>query len=94
VNSRDPRAGLQAAWERECRVVLVEGGATVTSAFLREGLVDEVHAYLAPALLGDGTAAVSGLGIATMADALRGADVTVTRLGADILVTFTLTEGP
>ena len=90
----DPRVGLAKAWERECRVVLVEGGATVTSAFLRAGLVDEVHAYIAPAILGSGPSAVSDLGIGTMAGVLRGKDVTVTRLGADTLVTLTLTEGP
>ena len=94
VPSRDPRAALAAAWERECRVVLIEGGAAVTSAFLREGLVDEVHAYIAPAILGNGPSAASDLGIATMADALRGRDVTVLRLGADTLVTAQFTEAP
>jgi diaminohydroxyphosphoribosylaminopyrimidine deaminase/5-amino-6-(5-phosphoribosylamino)uracil reductase len=92
VASREPGVGLAVAWDRECRVVLVEGGATVTSAFLREGLVDEVHAYIAPAILGDGPTAVSGLGIGTMAAALRGMDVTVTRLGADTLVTALFTK--
>jgi len=92
VASRNPSAWLDEAWLHECRVVLVEGGATVTSAFLREGLVDEVHAYIAPVLLGDGPSAVAGLGIRTMADALRGSDVTVTRLGADTLVTAIFTE--
>lgn len=92
VSSRDPRAALAVAWERECRVVLIEGGAAVTSAFLREGLVDEIHAYIAPAILGNGTSAANDLGIGTMADALRGRDVTVTRLGADTLVTAHLTE--
>ena len=94
VAERDPSVGLAKAWERECRVVLIEGGATVTSAFLRAGLVDEVHAYIAPAILGSGPSAVSDLGIGTMAGVLRGKDVTVTRLGADTLVTLTLTEGP
>jgi len=94
VASRDPSVGLARAWERECRVVLIEGGATVTSAFLRAGLVDEIHAYIAPALLGDGPTAVSGLGIDTMAGALRGRDVAVTRLGVDTLVTAHLTEEP
>jgi len=94
VRSRDAHAGLAEAWSRECRVVLIEGGATVTSAFLREGLVDEIQAYIAPALLGDGPTAVAGLGIGTMAGALRGRDVTVTRLGADTLVTAHLTEAP
>ena len=92
VASRDPSVGLAKAWERECRVVLVEGGATVTSAFLRDGLVDEIHAYIAPALLGDGPSAVADLGIGTMGDALRASDVTVTRLGIDTLVTARFTK--
>lgn len=94
VASRDPGVGLKEAWDRECRVVLIEGGATLTSAFIRAGLVDEVHAYIAPALLGDGPTAVADLGIGTMAQVLRGTDVTVTRLGADTLVTALLTKGP
>lgn len=93
VAERNPSVGLAVAWEKECRVVLVEGGATLTTAFLREGLVDEVHAYIAPAILGAGPTAVGDLGIGTMAGALRGMDVTVTRLGADTLVTAILTEG-
>lgn len=92
VASRDPSVGLSRAWELECRVVLLEGGATVTSAFLRAGLVDEINAYIAPALLGDGPTAVSGLGIGTMADALRGSGVSVTQLGLDTLVTAFLTK--
>jgi len=92
VATRDPSVVLARAWERECRVVLVEGGATVTSAFLAAGLVDEVHAYMAPAILGDGPSAVQGVGIGTMAEALRGKDVTVTRLGADTLITAIFTK--
>lgn len=94
VTSRDPSVGLSEAWERECRVVLIEGGATLTSAFFRAGLVDEVHAYIAPALLGAGPTAVADLGIGTMSQVLRGTDVTVTRLGADTLVTALFTKGP
>lgn len=93
VRQHDPAAALHVAWERECRVVLVEGGATVTSAFLAAGLVDEIHAYIAPAILGAGTQVVNSLGIGTMADALRGTDVTVTALGADTLITAQLTGG-
>ena len=43
--------------------VWLEGGPTLAAAFLRAGLVDEVVAYLAPALLGSGPAAVGDLGI-------------------------------
>jgi len=86
VASRDPHAALAALRDREVRTVIVEGGATVLSAFLAAGVVDEVHAYLAPALLGGGLAATEGLGIDTMAKALRLERVTHLSLGADILV--------
>jgi diaminohydroxyphosphoribosylaminopyrimidine deaminase/5-amino-6-(5-phosphoribosylamino)uracil reductase len=79
--------------EREVRTVIVEGGPTLLSAFMREGLVDEVHAYIAPALLGAGPSVVGDLGIGTMADALRGKDVNFQPLGADILVTAHFSRG-
>jgi diaminohydroxyphosphoribosylaminopyrimidine deaminase/5-amino-6-(5-phosphoribosylamino)uracil reductase len=38
--------------------VLIEGGPALSSAFLREGLVDEVHLYVAPSIMGAGKSAV------------------------------------
>jgi diaminohydroxyphosphoribosylaminopyrimidine deaminase/5-amino-6-(5-phosphoribosylamino)uracil reductase len=41
--------------------VLVEGGPQVAASFLQEGLVDEIHVYIAPRLLGSaGTAGLDG----------------------------------
>ncbi len=91
--THDPREALTALERRAVRTVRVAGGATVTTAFLRAGLVDEVHAYIAPALLGSGTAAVGDLGIGTMGGALRGRDVTATALGVDTLVTAFFQRG-
>ncbi len=85
--THDPRVVLEELHAREVRTVIVEGGATVSSAFLRSGLVDEVHAYLAPVLLGAGRGVVSGLGIRTIGEALRLADVRTVSLGPDTLVT-------
>ena len=87
VWTHDPRVVLEALSEREVRSVIVEGGATVSSAFLRSGLVDEVHAYLAPVLLGAGRGVVSGLGIRTIGEALRLEEVRTVSLGPDTLVT-------
>lgn len=93
--THDPAQVLAELWKRDVRVVLIEGGATVTTAFLRAGLVDEVHAYVAPVILGAGPSAVGDLGIATMSEALRGKDVTTLRLGADTLVAAKITKaGP
>ncbi len=71
LRTRDPWAALAELHRLERRHVFLEGGPTLAAAFLREGLVDEVVAYVAPILLGSGRAAVGDMGITTMADALR-----------------------
>lgn len=86
VPGHDPAALLADLAAREVRHVLVEGGPTVAAAFLRAGLVDEVHAYVAPALLGAGPVAVGDLGARSVGEALRLHVVEVERIGADVLV--------
>lgn len=69
--------------------VLVEGGAEVHASFFAEALVDKVHAYIAPVVIG-GRAALSpvgGLGVERLTDAVRLRDVDTTRIGDDLLVT-------
>ena len=78
----DPRAVLAALAEHEIRHVLLEGGPTLATAFLRAGLVDQVVAYTAPALLGAGAAALADFGAATITDALRLSHPRVEVLGA------------
>ena len=78
----DPRAVLAVLAEREIRHVLLEGGPTLATAFLRAGLVDQVVAYTAPALLGAGAAALADFGAATITDALRLRHPRVEVLGA------------
>ncbi|MCL2090250.1 MAG: bifunctional diaminohydroxyphosphoribosylaminopyrimidine deaminase/5-amino-6-(5-phosphoribosylamino)uracil reductase RibD [Micrococcales bacterium] len=91
VRSHDPADVLTALVRREIRHLLVEGGPTLAAAFLRAGLVDAVHAYIAPVLLGAGPSAVGDLNISTIADALR-LDVTSTqRLGPDVFLTLRTT---
>ena len=68
--------------------VLLEGGPTLAAGFWKAGLVDEVVAYLAPALLGSGAAAVGDLGIGTIADIVRLHLIDVTRLGDDVRLTL------
>lgn len=84
--TRDPHEVLAKLAEREVRTALVEGGGGIVTAFLSAGLVDEIHAYIAPALLGAGTAAISDLGITTMSQALRTQPIEVVSLGADTLM--------
>ena len=47
----------------------VEGGAQTAAAFLAADLVDELHLYTAPILIGDGKRALGPLGLAGLAEA-------------------------
>jgi diaminohydroxyphosphoribosylaminopyrimidine deaminase/5-amino-6-(5-phosphoribosylamino)uracil reductase len=67
-------------------VALLEGGPRLAGSFLREGLVDEFVAYLAPTVLGSGRAAVDGTGVATLADALALNILDVRRVGPDVRI--------
>ncbi|WP_427870336.1 bifunctional diaminohydroxyphosphoribosylaminopyrimidine deaminase/5-amino-6-(5-phosphoribosylamino)uracil reductase RibD [Leucobacter luti] len=76
--------------ERGIDRVFVEGGPTVASALIAAGLADEVLVYVAPALLGGPRLALGDLGIASMRGIVRLRDVSVERLGPDLLVSAVL----
>ena len=84
----DLRAVMNYLGEQQIDSVLLEGGGTLNGEALRLGLVHKVQAYIAPKLIGGASAhgPVGGPGIAKMADALQLADLTITRLGEDILI--------
>ncbi|MGV1009567.1 MAG: bifunctional diaminohydroxyphosphoribosylaminopyrimidine deaminase/5-amino-6-(5-phosphoribosylamino)uracil reductase RibD [Dermatophilaceae bacterium] len=94
LRHHDPAAALAQLHAREIHHVWLEGGPTVAAAFWRAGLVDEVLAYLAPALLGSGPAAVADLGIGTIADVARLVPTSVCRLGEDLLVVASPAASP
>jgi diaminohydroxyphosphoribosylaminopyrimidine deaminase / 5-amino-6-(5-phosphoribosylamino)uracil reductase len=81
-----PQFAMKALYDRGVRHVLLEGGPTLAGAFVEARCVDEVIAYLAPALLGSGPAALGDAGIGTLADALMLEVESVRRLGDDIKV--------
>lgn len=86
VRTHDVADVLAELAAREVRHVLVEGGPTLASAFLRAGLVDEVHAYVAPVLLGAGPSALGDLGVTSIDEALRLRTVSTIPLGPDVLI--------
>jgi diaminohydroxyphosphoribosylaminopyrimidine deaminase/5-amino-6-(5-phosphoribosylamino)uracil reductase len=69
--------------------LLVEGGGVIIGSFFDQRLVDKVTLVIAPLIVGaaDAPAAVAGHGAQYMRDAVRLRDMTVDRLGEDILVT-------
>ncbi len=89
LRTREPAQALAELYEAGRRHVWLEGGPTLASAFLQAGLVDEIIAYLAPALLGAGRNAVADLGVSTIGDTMRLRLTEVTRLGGDLRLTLT-----
>ena len=72
---------------RGVQSLLLEGGATLAGEALRRGMVDKCCFFYAPKLLaGAGTGLCSGPGVARMVDALVLREMTVRRIGDDILV--------
>jgi diaminohydroxyphosphoribosylaminopyrimidine deaminase/5-amino-6-(5-phosphoribosylamino)uracil reductase len=86
LRTRDPDRVLARLHGRGVVDVLLEGGPRLAGAFLAAGRVDRVLAYLAPALLGAGPAALAEAGVGTIADMERLQVDTVCRVGTDVLV--------
>ena len=77
---------LAALAEQGITRVLVEGGATLATAFLRAGLVDRLYQFAAPMLIGaDGYPAIHSLAVERLADARRWRRVDARILGSDRL---------
>lgn len=93
--SRNPRtltytevgAGLRDLRRRGVAHLLIEGGPTLMAHFLQHDLVDELHVYTAPLLLGDGIR--SPLSVDTLAHGLRFVpDALPEALGSDTFTRF------
>lgn len=86
-----PRGDLDGALavlhRRGVRSVLLEGGPRLAGQFVAAGLVDEVIAYLAPALLGAGPAALADSGVSTITGTHRLELTEVHCLGEDLRLT-------
>jgi diaminohydroxyphosphoribosylaminopyrimidine deaminase / 5-amino-6-(5-phosphoribosylamino)uracil reductase len=72
----------QRGWSK----VMIEGGAHLAGAALREGVVDRVAFFVAPRILGCGLPSVEGLHFDRVKRAIRLAQVTVRQVGDDWLI--------
>ena len=68
--------------------LLVEGGSHVLGSLLDAQQIDEVHAFVAPKLVGGSAATpvISGKGITTIQDAVEISDWHVTQVGGDLYI--------
>jgi riboflavin biosynthesis pyrimidine reductase len=78
---------LNRAYEFGLRSILVEGGSSLATSFLKARLVDKVMLFVAPRILGKGIQSVGDLGMQSVAESLQLVNVDVTTIGGDILVT-------
>jgi 2,5-diamino-6-(ribosylamino)-4(3H)-pyrimidinone 5'-phosphate reductase len=86
----DLRRLLRLLRNRGIEKLLVEGGGTVAWSFLREGLVDLLHVYVAPVVMGDVEApSLFAGGVAAREEDIIGMRLReVTILGGGVLMTF------
>lgn len=70
--------------------LLIEGGSQLNFSALEQGLVNRVHCYIAPKLIGgkEAKSPIGGIGIAEMANAVQLKTPTVRQFGQDILLDF------
>ena len=86
LRCRDVTKALAELFQRGRQHVWLEGGPTVAGAFWRAGRVDRVVAYLAPSLLGNGSAALMDAGVGTVSGAIRLDIDDVSRVGPDLRI--------
>jgi diaminohydroxyphosphoribosylaminopyrimidine deaminase/5-amino-6-(5-phosphoribosylamino)uracil reductase len=80
----DLRRVLRRLGQEGLTEILVEGGGRLAAGLLRRSLVDELHWFTAPLVIGgDGRAALGELGVRALAGAPRLCDVALRRIGDD-----------
>lgn len=91
----DPKALLKRAAEEGIDSILLEGGGTLNEVFMRQGLINEVVAFVAPKLVGgqDAKTPVEGLGVTKMAQALPLTSLRTEMVGQDIMITGLVDRG-
>ncbi|HSW13313.1 MAG TPA: RibD family protein, partial [Solimonas sp.] len=87
--SLDLAAVLQALGRQQVNEALLECGPRLAGAFLQQGLVDEIVAYLAPTLLGHEARPFAQLpGLERLSQQLQWRYTEVRQLGADLRLTL------
>lgn len=83
------RAVLEQLVSMNITSVLVEGGARVFSSFVQENLIDEIHTFIAPIVMGSGLHTFSSLSTPSLNAAKKFDIKKVTTIGPDMYVVTT-----
>jgi len=79
------RSALSTIAERGVRLLMVEGGSAVLSAFMRNSLCDSLALFTAPSVMGEGAGLGDGLSFDFMGDTVKLRNLNVRRVGGDVL---------
>ncbi len=92
--SREERfvQALDMLGEIEIASMLLEGGPTLAGVALASGEVDRVETFVAPLIVGGGLSAVEADGPDSLAGATRLSEMSVTRVGQDVLMSADLKD--
>ncbi len=82
----DPEELLKKLGQRDFSSILVEGGATLITSFIRQKLADRFVVILGPKIMGKGIDAVGDLGISAVEGALKLSFVRTYRSGEDLII--------
>jgi diaminohydroxyphosphoribosylaminopyrimidine deaminase / 5-amino-6-(5-phosphoribosylamino)uracil reductase len=80
----DLNALLAELGKRQIQQLLVEGGPTVLSSFLKQNLADEVRIYIAPKILGSAGAASITEAMSQVTNVLKLDNVNIKNFGSDV----------
>lgn len=86
LNTNDLPAALASLTEHGIQRVFIEGGPTLTSAFIAADLVDEFLIYVAPVLIGGDKTAAGQLGVSTLSEAHHLVTEQILPLDPDLLI--------
>lgn len=86
----DLRDLLQKLGEMGIDSLLIEGGSQLNFSALEQGLVNRVHCYIAPKLIGgvEAKTPIGGTGIAEIAHAVKLKNPKISQIGEDILIDY------
>lgn len=91
VSQVDGHADLDLALAKLGRLgvssIMVESGGSLGTALLKQGLVDKLHLFVAPKLLGGGKRSILGLGIERMQEIMEFRSSSWEQVGPDMLFT-------
>ena len=66
--------------------LLVEGGKSILTSFIKTGLADKLMIFVAPKLIGEGIDAIGDLSIHSMMDSTELKKTSYKKIGTDILI--------